>query len=252
MTLLASVTETQRTVFEFARVPPAWGQVAGVAVLVALCYVVVALYQRERRTGAGPVLRIGLAGLRCIVLLALAVIWLAPVNATYVVRSIPGQVAVLLDASASMSVRDDLGAAPADDSNESASRLSACAPRLLADDSQWLRRLAVRNELSVYAFGDDVQRLLHAPDAQSLAAQLDPLRPSCRCARRPTSPRRLPPRSKSSPAARSPAWCSSPTALPTAARPPQRSPPTPADSARRSIRSALATCASRRTCASPA
>jgi hypothetical protein len=176
MTLLASVTETQRTVFEFARVPPAWGQVAGVAVLVALCYVVVALYQRERRTGAGPVLRIGLAGLRCIVLLALAVIWLAPVNATYVVRSIPGQVAVLLDASASMSVRDDLGAAPADDSNESASRFERVRARLLADDSQWLRRLAVRNELSVYAFGDDVQRLLHAADAQSLAAQLDPLR----------------------------------------------------------------------------
>ncbi len=106
-------------------------------------------------------------------LLALAAVWLEPVIATYYVRSLNGRVAVLVDASASMSVRDaeegpdaslqssaeNLPGSQGDSGNDEMSqpqmtRFERVRRLLLANEADWLRRLQERNDLSLYAFGD--------------------------------------------------------------------------------------------------
>ena len=104
--LLASVTETEQRVFEFAGMPGGWMRLAGLALVVALCYLVVWLYRREGRAGAGTRLRAGLATLRCAAIVTLALIWLRSVMATHIVRSVTARVAVLADISSSMSIID--------------------------------------------------------------------------------------------------------------------------------------------------
>ena len=150
MMQLATITETQHSTFELAGVADGWGRLLSALVLGGLCYAVVWLYRRERRAGAARWLRGGLSVLRCLVMLALAAIWFEPVIATYVVRSTIGRVAVLVDASASMSVVDNVV-----DSNPSPTRFEQVRARLADDDGRWLRRLQQRNELSLYTFGDE-------------------------------------------------------------------------------------------------
>src|SRR5215510_14380951 len=101
MTLLATVSQESRTAFEFAGLPEGWGRLMALALLVGLCYAVVWLYRREGRAGASLRVRAGLAVLRCAVLLLLAAIWLEPVVATYVKRTLRATTVVLVDASAS-------------------------------------------------------------------------------------------------------------------------------------------------------
>ncbi|MCH7872540.1 MAG: VWA domain-containing protein [Planctomycetes bacterium] len=147
--LLAGVTETQQRVFEFAGIPGGWMNLVGFAAVVALCYMVIWLYRREGRAGAGARLRVGLATLRCAAIVMLAIIWLRPVLATLIVRTVTARVVVLADISASMSIVDR-------DSAAAGVSRRARVEKLLSDDEyDWLKRLAAENELSLYAFGEE-------------------------------------------------------------------------------------------------
>ncbi|MFH1745623.1 MAG: hypothetical protein ABIG44_01130 [Planctomycetota bacterium] len=151
----ATVTETQQSVYELAGRPAGWWALGGLLLIVALCYAVGWLYRRERRVGAGRRLRALLAVGRCVVLLGLVAIWLNPVMATYIIRSIRGQVAVLVDVSASMSVVD--GEVPV--AGSPAERLTQVRRLLTSEDGRWLQRLHEHNDLSLYVFGNEVNRL---------------------------------------------------------------------------------------------
>jgi hypothetical protein len=166
MDLLATTTETQQRLFELAGLPQGWAGLIGVLVLAALCLLVVWFYRRERRVGAGRWLRAALAAVRCAVVLGLALVWLEPVIATYVYRSVSARVMVLADVSASMSVVDTdepatggLATENAKTSRQPVTRFARVRQQLSADDAHWLRRLAERNELTLAAFGDETERL---------------------------------------------------------------------------------------------
>ena len=179
--LLASVTETEQRVFEFAGMPGGWMRLAGLALVVALCYLVVWLYRREGRAGAGTRLRAGLATLRCAAIVTLALIWLRPVMATHIVRSVTARVAVLADISSSMSIIDrDLAEVDGPTTADNYPTRRARVEALLSDNEfDWLERLAARNELSVYAFGEDMALVeLQADVAPDGAIQLAPMPPA--------------------------------------------------------------------------
>lgn len=157
MWILAAITEERQQVFEFARAPDGWLSLLALAALAALCYAVVWFYRREARMGASQRLRIGLATTRCAVIVLLAVIWLDPSIATYTRQTISATVAVLVDDSASMSIVDS-PAAP----DRQSPRIERVAELLRREDGGWLKRLAARNELRVYSFGER-PALLHPP-----------------------------------------------------------------------------------------
>lgn len=156
MQMLATVVETQQRTFELVGLPTGWTRLLSVLVLAGLLYLVFWLYRREARIGAGLSLRIFMAGLRCVVLLLLAGIWLQPTIATYLVRTVPGRVAVLVDSSASMSIvdPDEHGVG-----GELQSRETRVSNFLAGDDYHWLRTLAQRNEPLLFAFGERAARL---------------------------------------------------------------------------------------------
>lgn len=153
--ILADVRLSEQRSFELARLPHGWWAVLALALFVALCAFVIGLYRRESRVGASRRLRLVLATLRCVVLVILAAVWLQPVIATYVVRTAPARIAVLVDASASMAIADPAGMP---DTAER-TRFDRVRDLLAAGESHWLRRLAERNELAVYAFGEFPSRL---------------------------------------------------------------------------------------------
>lgn len=168
MLILAATTETQQRTIEFAGMPAGWLRLLGLLLVVALCYGVFWLYRREARGGTGHRLRVFLASLRCAVIVLLAAVWLNPVLATSTIRTITARVMVLVDTSVSMSIVDEGDTRPA---SAPAERLAGAAAengptrrdrveRLLAgDDARWLRRLAEKNELALYAYGEYTAQL---------------------------------------------------------------------------------------------
>ncbi len=104
LSILAAATVERR--MEFARLPHDWAAMASLAALAAILYGVVWFYRREARTGASPRSRAAMASLRCLLVLALALLWLQPVWATYIHRTIESYTLVLLDGSASMKLAD--------------------------------------------------------------------------------------------------------------------------------------------------
>lgn len=152
MTLLGAVSERQYTALEFAGLPEGWGELLGLSLLAGLIYVVVLLYRREGRRGASRRMRVSLALIRCTVLAVLALIWLEPVVAQYTLQTTPARVLVLVDSSASMAIRD-VGA------DAGVTRINQVESLLSRNDSSWLRRLAERNELALYTFGEHATRL---------------------------------------------------------------------------------------------
>ncbi len=154
--LLATITEQRSLVTELAGAPTGWGRIFGLFAVALLVYIIVWLYRREARAGAGWRLRLFLAGLRCAVLALLIVVWLEPVRVEYVSRAIPATTAVLVDLSASMAITDASAGAAWDTEQSRAARVE----RLLTDrEFEWLRRLRERNEVALYAFGDRAERL---------------------------------------------------------------------------------------------
>ena len=148
--MLATISEQQRQAFELAGMPSGWLRLLGLLLLAGVCYAVIWLYRREARAGASVRLRSVLAGLRCLVLVALAGIWLEPVIATYTVRTISATVAVLTDVSASMA---GFGV------QESQFRVAEVGRLLEGEEQGWLKRLAAHNELGLYAFGEQTVRV---------------------------------------------------------------------------------------------
>ena len=165
---------------EFANLPEGWLAVISAAVMLAVMWWVWKLYRSEGRSGASAAMRGLLAVVRCVVLLLLAAIWLEPVLATYLHRWIESHTLVLIDTSASMSLRDqyrheeDDGcvkrflAGLEDDRGEQIggrSRLQLAQAALEAREGKFLARLAQRNQVEVCSFDDDV-RLLRSIKAQ--------------------------------------------------------------------------------------
>ncbi|MFN0134804.1 MAG: hypothetical protein ACKVS9_01660 [Phycisphaerae bacterium] len=171
--MLATITEQRSETFELAGLPGGWMRLVAFLALVALCASVLWLYRREERSGTSAVLRRWLAAIRCVVILLLAGVWLEPVVATYTKRIIAARVVAIVDRSGSMSVADAadsdveltrmervaklLSADDADFARRSAALPDAAVrPWLSAPDHAWLKRLAARNDLSLYAFGERV------------------------------------------------------------------------------------------------
>jgi len=160
----AGVNVEQR--LEFEALPEGWTAVGGLALLAALLWTVVWMYRHEGRTGASFRARMLLAATRCVVLLALAAVWLEPVLATYLTRWVESYCLVLVDDSASMDLQDRyrdegraarvagvLGAAPS-----GPVRRSDLARRLLTrQDGRLLRDLTARNAVRVFRFGEGLE-----------------------------------------------------------------------------------------------
>lgn len=157
MNLLATIIDEPRSVFEFAGLPDGWLRLLGLLAFVGICYAVVWLYRREGRAGASPAVRLTLGVIRCTILTLLAVIWLQPVIATYTKRTIRAGVAVLIDDSASMAIRD--AAADSSSASADAPRIDQVRTLLTSQEHEWLQRLREKNDLSVYTFGQQVRRV---------------------------------------------------------------------------------------------
>ncbi len=153
---LAAGAETRREQFEWAGLPSGWLQLLLFLAAGAICFLAVWLYHREKRAGASRLVRMILAGLRCLVLGGLLLIWLEPVIATYVSRTLAARVPVLVDVSASMTIADAPPGEPgaALDAAARPTRRQQAAALLSADDQRWLKRLAARNEVVLYGFGE--------------------------------------------------------------------------------------------------
>lgn len=168
MSLLASVTEQQYSTPELAGLPEGWWRLLGLLLLVGLGYAVFWLYRREARVGAPLRLRVGLGCVRSVVILLLAIVWLEPVIATYTIRTITAGVVVLTDVSASMSIVD------ADADMPRKTRIERVARLLEADEHAWLKRLAERNDLLTYTFGEQTAR---RPLSWDKTESVDPAEP---------------------------------------------------------------------------
>ncbi len=154
----------ERQVFEFAADWGGWPRLIGVFVIAFLCWSVIGLYRREARGDASRLMRVALGVLRCAVLVALAIILLRPALVTYVERTTPARVVVLVDASASMQLRDP---------GEAASRFDRVRARLLSPGGDWVGMLADRNQVVAYRFGANVVPADAADAALPSAASLD-------------------------------------------------------------------------------
>lgn len=155
MRVLANITESQRTAIELAGMPSGLGRLFGILVVVGLLYLTVWLYRRESRAGASLRLRMSLAGLRMLVILGLAAIWLEPVRATFTVRTIESNVALVIDQSASMAVADN--SVEGLDAADGVTRWDHVIEALVDDHGAWLRRLARDNRLLVHFCGEDAR-----------------------------------------------------------------------------------------------
>lgn len=150
--MLGTTTETQTQIFEFAGLPAVWARPVVVLAALGLLWLIFWFYRREGRVGAGAGLRLALAMVRSAVLIGLGVIALDPVIATYTQQTTRAAVVVLADASLSMSIAESLedGESP----RTRAARIGALMEEPGAEG--WLGRLATRNELRVYSFGERV------------------------------------------------------------------------------------------------
>ncbi|MGB9626959.1 MAG: hypothetical protein ACPMAQ_19060, partial [Phycisphaerae bacterium] len=171
--LADSLTEHR---LEFARLPQHWSALLALFVLLAMLYAVVWFYRHEARTGATAGGRVAMAVLRCLLIALLAGIWVEPILATYIHRTIESYTLVLADGSASMQLADRY-ADPTEaarvrrflsGSRSAASRPAAEPPlrrdalqeELLSRNSEeWLRALAARNRVRLWQYGDEPKRL---------------------------------------------------------------------------------------------
>jgi hypothetical protein len=156
---------------ELAGLPHGWPAVASVVLLGILLYVVVLLYRREQRAGATAGMRALLATLRCSVVLLIAMIWLQPIIATYIRRDIQSPTLLLVDGSASMSLRDRYpdqterqrvikALDHSNDADPGAMTRARIAQALLAQsDEQLLRELSAGNPVLLYQFGNKLTAL---------------------------------------------------------------------------------------------
>ncbi len=167
--ILAQIMERR---LEFAGLPRSWSAVAAFILLLALLYVATLFYRRERRVSASRRVRLILATMRCFVLLLLVIIALQPVLATYLHYERKAATLILLDHSASMSLRDHYPdpserkkvlTALGDNAAEQIGRITRAElmQTLLVDDGQGnlLNKMAANNAVYIYSFGDTLQAI---------------------------------------------------------------------------------------------
>ncbi len=174
--ILAQLMERR---LELARLPQGWSAVVALALLIVLLYMTTLFYRRERRASASRRVRLTLATVRCAVLLLLAIVALQPVLATYLHHEQKAATLVLIDNSASMSLRDhysdpverqkvlaSLGEHHADEIGK-ITRVELIHT-LLNDDGQdnLLSQMTANNPVYVYTFGDSLQAIGQVSDNQ--------------------------------------------------------------------------------------
>lgn len=165
MRILAADTIERRV--ELAHLPEGFFALLAIVALLLVLATVVYLYRQEQRSGAGLRMRFFLGGLRCSVVVLLALIWLQPMLATYIHRKIEAATLVLVDGSASMSLKDRYPRSEDAQRVEkviggrigAASRAEVVAGILEAEKNPLLPLLAGRNQVRVFRFGDKLTPL---------------------------------------------------------------------------------------------
>lgn len=164
--LLPLAVDSVERRLEFARLPEGWAAVGSIVLLAGLLALSIQLYRREQRAGASLRRRMVLASIRAAVLLVLAAVWLEPVLATYIHRRIDSYTLLLMDSSASMSLRDRYPNPPDAQRVERAlAGGEAAAPSRLTradvvqsllerDGGRLLRDLAEQNTVQTFRFAD--------------------------------------------------------------------------------------------------
>ncbi len=165
-TIAPVVRDQESFVTELRRMPEGWWAVGFVALVIALCWLVITMYRHEGRRGASLTSRIVLGLVRCSVLLILAIILLEPVSVRIVRRLVDSYTIVLVDDSSSMDLADTYR------TPEAAKRVSSFNPAdtsggvrrreivhtmLSGDNRSWLTALAANNRVKVYSFSDEPQ-----------------------------------------------------------------------------------------------
>lgn len=158
------VREEEEFVTELRYLPEGWAALLSLALLAALCAVIVWMYRHEGRVGASTRVRTLLAVLRCAVIVTLAVIVLEPVRVRIVRQWIDSYAILLLDQSSSMDLADTYREEAEAFKVKSALHLDEVAPMRRAEvldrllrrgDRKFLRDLATRNRIRVYTFSDE-------------------------------------------------------------------------------------------------
>jgi hypothetical protein len=169
--LAASSRDDATYVTELRSVPDGWWAVSGVVLLGLLFWAVVAMYRHEGRLGASMRARMFLAVVRCLVLLALAVILLDPIRVRIIRRWIDSYAIVLVDDSSSMDLadryRDESTAGRVKSvlaGTVDGVRRRDIVERLLGDDDRaFLRNLQGNNRVKLYTFSEDARSVALLP-----------------------------------------------------------------------------------------
>ncbi len=161
------IAQVQRTIteqrFEFASLPSGWLAVGGLVLLLALVWSIFSMYRSEGRRGASLGMRMFLASLRGVVVLALAAVLIEPVLATYIHRWIDSYCIVLIDDSSSMDLRDRypntedaarVKSVLAGGETLPVRRADVLTSVLKRDDNALLNGLAENNRVKVFTFSD--------------------------------------------------------------------------------------------------
>ncbi len=166
--VLASVATRDEESFltELRYLPQGWLGVGGFVLFVAICWAVVWMYRREGRIGASYRIRMGLAVLRCLILLILSVILLEPVRVRILRKWIDSYTIVLVDNSSSMDLEDHYRDEETHervkkflDRNElgTIKRSDMVDPLLSKDNRDFLRKLAKNNRVKLFTFSSEPQ-----------------------------------------------------------------------------------------------
>jgi len=163
--------------FEFGNVPEDWAAVLMLVIIAAAIWWVIRTYRREVRTGATLSRRMLLAGFRSLVFGLLAAIWLQPVIATYFHQHIESHTLVLVDASASMDIKDYyldenekekifsfLNSVMLEPSVNQPQERAKLAKLLLSNAHRdFLKGLVNRNQVKLFAFSDHAAEIASWP-----------------------------------------------------------------------------------------
>lgn len=166
--ILAQLRHERR--FELTNLPENWAAVVGLAVLGGLCWWVLRTYRAEARAGSTPAKRSLLTALRCAVIVLLALVWLEPVVATYLHRTIESYTLVLVDGSSSINIKDhylnpeekrtvteffnELGRGDAETNLEPVARSELIDLLLRGNHGAFLKGLTRNNRVKLYTFSE--------------------------------------------------------------------------------------------------
>ncbi len=130
------------------------------------------IYRRER---GGLTRRLGLAGLRVGLIGLLLVMMCGPVLRLQRNRTEPAHVAILVDRTRSMEIRDAVGGAESGAAPEGVRRIDAVREALLGDRAAAVRALLSRNRVELYTFDRRVTRVAAIGSVEELSVIVEAL-----------------------------------------------------------------------------